>query len=62
MSVARQTKYCVVCLNKKAVSWIGHVLKGQESIIAGWCKKCEYGLGFVGHYKKKMRAMKDTSL
>ena len=63
MSIERtfkHTKYCVYCLDEKAVSWCGHVLRDKEYLLAGWCKKCEnIEMGFVGHYKKKMKTIED---
>lgn len=36
MQLRRQTKNCVRCLDKKATSWCGYVLKGKEHLLAGW--------------------------
>lgn len=49
-----QTKKCVRC-GKTAKRWGGHVLRGREKIIAGWCsQRCYKNPGFVGHWKKNM--------
>lgn len=58
----RQTKFCIYCLKKKAVSWGGHVLRDKERLLAGWCTVClakTIPLGFMGHYKKKMKTIED---
>lgn len=56
----KHTKLCVLCMKKKAHSWSGHVRDGKHVILAGWCKKCEDAeIGFVGHYKKKMKTIED---
>lgn len=34
------TEFCIVCL-KPAVVYSGHVLKGKEQVLAGFCKKHE---------------------
>lgn len=60
MPVNRQTKYCVYCLESKATSWCGYVLKKKKTVLAGWCSKCKDDLGFVGHYRKEMKAVKET--
>jgi len=62
MSVERQTKYCVRCLERKATLWTGHVVKKGKLICAGWCAQCQDVRGFVGHYKKKMKNVKDKTL
>ena len=37
-----QTKRCVYCLKKPAKIWTGHVIRGKEVIVAGWCsRKCQ---------------------
>ena len=62
MSIAktRYTKFCVYCLKTKAALWRGHVLLGKQVVLAGWCKKCKnMEPGFAGHYKKKMKIIKD---
>lgn len=47
------TTMCVLCLKRKAATWSGHVRKGRQVIVAGWCQDC-FGCtnrtGFVGHY------------
>jgi hypothetical protein len=58
----RYTKFCVMCLKKKAAVWCGYILDGHKSILAGWCNACyqsEESTGFVGHYKKKMKILED---
>jgi hypothetical protein len=50
----KHTKKCIRCF-KPAKFHGGHVLKGKESIIAGWCsKRCSEKAGFRGHWKKEM--------
>lgn len=34
----RMTRNCIVCL-RPAESWSGHILRGHEIVIAGWCRK-----------------------
>lgn len=31
-----KTENCIVC-GRKGVKWFGHVRKGEEKILAGWC-------------------------
>jgi hypothetical protein len=53
----KQTKMCVYCLKRRAVSWVGHVVEQNTGIriIAGWCEVHRYAPdGFVGHFKRKM--------
>ncbi len=55
MTITKKTKNCVVCF-KPAVMFTGHVKRGPESVIAGWCKKhWERPIGFCGHYVSKMK-------
>lgn len=32
------TEKCIVCL-KPAITFTGHVLNGNDTVVAGWCKK-----------------------
>lgn len=52
----RQTKRCVCCLKKRAVTWNGHVRKGKETVLAGYCKRCDSAVayGFSGHWRREM--------
>ena len=50
----KETKNCVRCF-KKASIWYGHVLRGKENIIAGWCRSCYKKEGFVGHYRREYK-------
>jgi hypothetical protein len=50
----KETKKCVRCF-KPAKFWGGHVLKGKEEVLAGWCStQCKEEKGFVGHWKREM--------
>lgn len=50
-----QTKRCVYCRKKPAKIWTGHVLRGKQKIVAGWCsKKCQSKPGFVGYYSWRL--------
>ena len=45
------TLYCVYCLKQEAVEWTGHVMNGDEAVLAGWCAEHKnIPAGFVGHY------------
>lgn len=59
MASDKQTVMCVRCLKRKATVWTGHILRGRESISAGWCKRCEQIPGFVGHYRREMKTERD---
>ena len=53
-AIAKQTTRCVKCY-KPAKFWGGHVLQGEEEILAGWCSdKCAEDPGFVGHWRQEM--------
>lgn len=43
----RQTKNCIICF-KPAVVWTGHVHKGNEEILSGYCH--------IHRYEKKQYA------
>ena len=57
----KQTSKCVYC-GKDAVIFCGHVLRGKEMIIAGWCKRhgnqSKIPSGFSGQWKKSLGAVK----
>lgn len=36
MKILRSTDKCIVCL-AKAETWTGHVMRGKEIVLAGWC-------------------------
>ena len=53
----KQTIQCVRCMKRPAKMWAGHVLRGKQKIIAGWCKRCDYMKpGFRGHWQHLMEA------
>lgn len=55
----KQTKRCIRCLRRKAVTFSGHVLKKGEQggILAGWCTSCydRHMQGFYGHWRRDMK-------
>lgn len=50
-----KTENCVVC-GRKAAIWFGHVRKGEEKVLAGWCALHKihhasfHGDGYRGSY------------
>ena len=55
MSKYKYTRNCVRC-GKPAKGHSGHVLRGKEKIIAGWCSnRCRKNPGFVGRYQTSMK-------
>lgn len=49
-----KTEKCVLC-GRKAVTWFGHVERGNQKIIAGWCRehKVDHDVisrGYCGSY------------
>lgn len=34
------TEKCIGCGKRKATAHGGHVLRGRQEILAGWCEKC----------------------
>ena len=42
----RMTRNCIVCL-RSADNWSGHVFRGRELVIAGWCRKHQRSHGRV---------------
>ncbi len=48
------TTKCVRCF-KPAKIWGGHVLRGKEHVIAGWCSaRCSEAAGFSGQHTERM--------
>jgi len=65
----KQTVMCIRCLNRKAITWTGHVLtmdKQRQRILAGWCRYCrKHEFAFHGQYlacmkEGRMKADKPT--
>lgn len=51
----KQTRRCVRCLKRRATFWIGFIDRGNERLLAGFCRYCdrtEYG--FFGHWRREM--------
>lgn len=54
VAVTPHTTKCVRCF-KPAKLWGGHVLRGREKILAGWCSQaCAKVSGFTGQHTSKM--------
>lgn len=54
------TEKCLIC-GKVAVTWCGHVRKGNKRVLAGWCRKHRASIsefrgprGYIGPWLERM--------
>lgn len=55
----RHTFMCVSCGEKPAYFWCGHVLRGDEHILAGYCRECHES-GCRGRYVDDMEILEEV--